>query len=844
MSNRQVLPPNEARTWCLPIIPESYDQSPLRSEEREALIRVCKLEAEATGNNGLDFAKAELMRLQKPIQDVIALRRWAISRFQRIRRLIYCEMLQRGTTFWEWSKAEWMEIICPTYQDCMKKYGPNISRPSLMDMAYLLGGVTDLREVGQKHDCTTMARSIFGQDILDQECKRITDVLVGQSGRGYSEKRYTILSLKQTLCMLFLLNRSPFLAALSLEPLRMAIEPPHALLSAHVVLISDVLQELGLLQERLETKPAMSPAELRRLDTSEVPQVWVDCCLAWVEQDINLPPDRRRRYLEILFTVGRWLTANHPGIVSPEQWDDRLALEYVNYVSTAKAGEYASPAAIKILIAQEKAGKPLKPRSIHNKLCAMTRFFKRLQDRPHTVGNAQARKIARRFNPSEAFATPQHIRRLIQPDPRDIDEITWCKLTYAAATLTEDAYSILWNGYPLSYYRAAALLWVTSARRPNELIRLQVGCIRRDWDPTMLDEYGVPLPGQEAQLCYIHIPANKTKGPYWVPIPRYTADAVEAWERERPGNLPRLVDAKDNSLVQFLFCIRGKKMGKGFFNNTLIPALCQLAGMPETDARGAITGHRARSTIATMLRRNGLSLEHISQFLGHAKLEMVRAYARTDQFRFGRDMNRANDLMRIVEGIIDTRAAKAGKPNVFFFLGRGADGQPRFCGNPACEKCAHRLACLKCPMYVGANQAARLAERLEARDELFKFQTKVEMTPQERAAAEGDLETLSSLIEADADVPPPEPPNETFRFNPPPQNLALSPPSQEAQADLIALGRQLAALNRDLAVAEKRTDGRNAIVRSLKKRIADVTEQMAALDQVAILTKTSLERSL
>jgi len=285
-------------------------------------------------------------------------------------------------------------------------------------------------------------------------------------------------------------------------------------------------------------------------------------------------------------------------------------------------------------------------------------------------------------------------------------------------------------------------------------------------------------------------------------------------------------------------------MGKGFFNNTLIPALCQLAGMPENDARGAITGHRARSTIATMLRRNGLSLEHISQFLGHAKLEMVRAYARTDQFRFGRDMNRANDLMRIVEGIIDTRAAKAGKPNVFFFLGRGADGQPRFCGNPAWEKCAHRLACLKCPMYVGANQAARLAERLEARDELFKFQTKVEMTPQERAAAEGDLETLSSLIEADADVPPPEPPNETFRFNPPPQNLALSPPSQEAQADLIALGRQLAALNRDLAVAEKRTDGRNAIVRSLKKRIADVTEQMAALDQVAILTKTSLERSL
>jgi len=112
-------------------------------------------------------------------------------------------------------------------------------------------------------------------------------------------------------------------------------------------------------------------------------------------------------------------------------------------------------------------------------------------------------------------------------------------------------------------------------------------------------------------------------------------------------------------------------------------------------------------------------------------------------------------------------------------------------------------------MYVGASQAARLAERLEARDELFKFQTQVAMTPQEKAAAEGDIETLSSLIEADAHIPPPEPPGEQFHFNTPQQNTPLLPPSGEAQADLAVLGRQLAALNRDLAVAEKRKDGRN-----------------------------------
>lgn len=59
--------------------------------------------------------------------------------------------------------------------------------------------------------------------------------------------------------------------------------------------------------------------------------------------------------------------------------------------------------------------------------------------------------------------------------------------------------------------------------------------------------------------------------------------------------------------------------------------------------------------------------------------------------------------------------------------------------------------------------------------------------------------------------------------------------------ELVAFGRELAELKHTLAEAEKRTDGRNAAVRSLKKRIAEVTRQMAALDEIGTLTKTSLE---
>ncbi len=325
-----------------------------------------------------------------------------------------------------------------------------------------------------------------------------------------------------------------------------------------------------------------------------------------------------------------------------------------------------------------------------------------------------------------------------------------------------------------------------------------------------------------------------------MPIPKYAADAVEAWERDRPFSQPKRVDRKDNALVDFLFCLRGVRMGQKFLNHSLIPVLCRRAGVPEHDARGTITGHRARSTIATMLRRNGLSLDDIAEFLGHANANMVRSYARTDPYRFGRAMNRANDLMRIVEGVIDTRAASNGQPNVFFFLGRGRDGLPRFCGNPAWEKCPHRLACLKCPMYVGGGQAARLAERLEARDEVLKFQTQVAMIPQEKAAVEGDIQALTELIEEDAKLPPPELPSDQFRFHTPAAEARSTVSPSEAQTDMVALGKELARLTQDLAIAEQRTDGRNANVRSLKKRIAALAEQMQTLDQITGLTRATL----
>ena len=46
---------------------------------------------------------------------------------------------------------------------------------------------------------------------------------------------------------------------------------------------------------------------------------------------------------------------------------------------------------------------------------------------------------------------------------------------------------------------------------------------------------------------------------------------------------------------------RGRRVGPTYINAVLILLLCRKAGVPLEDARGRITSHRARATIATQL---------------------------------------------------------------------------------------------------------------------------------------------------------------------------------------------------------------------------------------------------
>jgi hypothetical protein len=203
--------------------------------------------------------------------------------------------------------------------------------------------------------------------------------------------------------------------------------------------------------------------------------------------------------------------------------------------------------------------------------------------------------------------------------------------------------------------------------------------------------------------------------------------------------------------------IRGKPIGPAYINLRLIPLLCRKANIPDLDMMGSITAHRARITMASALYNvpEGLSLGELGEWLGHKDLRSTQHYAKIQPTRLAKSVARANKNSRLVQVLADPAAATAGEPAIFYYLGDGT-----YCANPAWASCPHRMACLKCPMYVGKGTA----QLIEVRDGILHLIQEVPLTDEERAVAEGDVAALNRYIERRKHVPPPAAPNERYIF--------------------------------------------------------------------------------
>jgi integrase len=723
----------EQRLWSMNMT--AHDCSPLlTSFEQEGLHQLLTVwgdQERLPVPKNLEF---RLLRLLQPLYDLLdAL--GILKRSGRVAIAIVCRgMYEYGSVYWTWTGQQWIALFTDTILRYPRGHtSANANRQpcyQLLTFAYFIGPRTDfwlplLKEISP----LAFARLLFGEEALEAALTRVTEALLTW---GYlAEAKGARIFLRTTLVEVFLINRSARLEQVT-PALLDALHKQLTLQSKQAVLerISKALAHMGIIDA-----PLLPAQERRKLLPEErnsdgVDPEWVQWCLRWYRFS-GLTPKIRWRYVGKLFQTGRWLKQLHPEVTSPHQWTSLLAAEYVASVSQMNVGDFGIPEYCAKL--KGKTGTPLTAATKDLQLAVMRAFFRDMQEAPHDV--------PRRFDPVRAFGTPSSIRNQLGPNPRDLDPLLWAKLVHAALNLTEADLPRTKHGalhYPFALVRAVAAVWVYSGLRSDEVIRLRLGCIRWQREEVKIPETGEILP-KEA-ICFLTVPTNKTSITFQKPVNPLMGQRINEWERVRAPGQPGRGDRKTGTKTEYLFAHRGRSLGRDYLNKRLIPLLCERAGIPRADERGAITSHRARATLATLLYNapEGLSLFELMQWLGHKDPGTTQHYTRVKPTRLAAAYSKAERNSRLIEALVDTKADAHGTVNIYYVL-----GDHGLCGNPDWSSCLYRMACIKCPFFVPKDQA----QLIEASRAVKRFMEVVELTEEELAAGQEDYTKLEEAIE-------------------------------------------------------------------------------------------------
>jgi hypothetical protein len=746
-SNRKV---SEAtyKPWKWPVDLATYDRTPeLSTTEREEIERA--IQFLQRGYLRWDSASyPNLYRLLKPVHDVLG----SVEARREVGRdtihILLLEMDRKSTSYWAWQHDDWIDILGTSIRIFREHYHlPDVCRQQLMIIGYLLQRFSDFYALGQCN-LPTLAHKVFGQEQVEQAQMRLREELLRW---GHATHPATV-QLRRVLCAALLKNGSPYLEDLSheiLEVLRQGNIPEY--LKAGIFRISRVLAFKGILNKPLSYAPRADKHYGNHDPLEDVPPVWATWCQRWRDTSTVAPRTRIRIYYTLL-KGGRWLAQVHPEVIEPAQWTRELAAEYVAMVDRMTVGQWAKADKTH----PQKIGHPVAARTKNAHLSAMRTFFQDCQEwnwiPPH-------------FSPRRCFSTPRSIRALIAPDPRIISDDVWAKLLWSGLNLTDADLprSTFQAGsakdkrnpwYPLEMVRAMVIVWLFAGLRSDEFRRLRVGCIR--WQREDVPIHGSNEVLSKDAVCFLEVPVNKTGAAFTKAVDRVVGEAVEAWERVRPQQ-PAAVDPKTSEAAHYLFSHRGMQVGIKYLNDSLIPLLCRKGGIPKRVARGDITSHRARSTIASQLfnAKEPLSLFDLQEWLGHRFLSSTQSYAKKSPTKVAKSYERAGYFERnlrtiavlIDQDVVKSGAAASGEPWRFYDLGHG------YCLYEFFDQCPHRMACAQCSFYQpkGSSQA----QLLEGKANLLHMLQEIPLTEEERAAVEDGVAAMEKLCQQLSDIPTP-----------------------------------------------------------------------------------------
>jgi len=267
---------------------------------------------------------------------------------------------------------------------------------------------------------------------------------------------------------------------------------------------------------------------------------------------------------------------------------------------------------------------------------------------------------------------------------------------------------------------------------------------------------GISEVASARKVCWLDVPTNKTGSSFTKPVDPAVGEAIQAWEKIRPEQ-PATIDPKTGEVVHYLFFYRGHKIGEGYLNNRLIPLLCRKAGIPDSDARGAITSHRARATITSQLynAREPMTIWELKEWLGHRYISSTEYYIKTSPTKLAKAYQDAGYFernRRMIDLLIDQEAvrgglAASGQSWKFYDLGHG------YCAYDFFDKCPHRMACARCDFYI-PKESTR-AQIIEGKANLLRLKQEIPFTDEELAAIDDGIVLMEKLCEKLADVPTP-----------------------------------------------------------------------------------------
>jgi integrase len=658
-------------------------------------------------------------------------------------------MARRQKPYWAWTGAEWCfsaHINSSLFQESPRF--PSDCRQHFVAAGYLLCGFRQFHQLGAFRQ-TSFINKVFDATTLEAVAEPILTTLLQW---GYKPTQLQ-LHLPRALAVVLLFNRSPFLEEITdsiLESLYYREWLP-AHLRNPIRLISRVLVEQGIIQNAIKPDSSVDQRYGERGNTGGIADEWLTWCQKW-RATATLAPRSRVAVYHNLLKAGHWLARDHPEITHPQQWTRELAAEYVAAVDRMTVGEFGPGGNIH----PSRIGKPLTPRTKGHHLSAMRTFFRDC----HNWG-----WITPRFDPRRSLATPRAIQALIAPNPRVISDDVWAKLLWAGLNLTEDDLPDVTfsegatlprqrsSWYPLEMMKALVLVWLFSGLRADEICRLRVGCVRWQYKNENVPEKDTT---PKDAICLLDVPTHKTGTAYTKPVDRILGEAIQVWEQVRPCQ-PPVVDVKTSEVIHYLFFYRGRKVGRGYINQTIIPMLCRKAGVPREDVRGPITSHRARSTIASQLfnAKEPLSLFELQEWLGHRSPTSTQHYARITPTKLSKAYQDAGYFernTRTISVLLDQEAVKSGaaalgEPWRFYDLGHG------YCTYDFFDQCPHRMACAKCAFYCPKDSSR--AQLLEAKSNLQHLLQEIPLTDDEQAAVEDGLTAIAKLSEQLLDVPTP-----------------------------------------------------------------------------------------